>query len=78
MAEVPALGQSAAQWTADFKKAFPEVFGALEVAKLQPTVQGWEHLLCECRKVFGVGGDNASERQDGLEELWRAAKALYE
>ena len=78
MTEVPALAHSARAWTTALEQAYPAIFKALQEANLLPTVQTWEHLLCEARKVFGSRNTKASKRRGGLVELWEAAKSFFQ
>jgi hypothetical protein len=78
MTEVPALAHSARAWTTALEQAYPAIFKALQEANLLPTVQTWEHLLCEARKVFGSRNNKAKKRRGGLDELWNAAKSFFQ
>jgi hypothetical protein len=75
---VPGLGELAAACT----KAAQELDGALAecVAELGLpfTVQTWEHLLCEARKVFGSNTKERANLKEGLPELWLAAQAFFQ
>lgn len=78
MTEVPALAHCAQAWTTALEQAYPAIFQALQKANLLPTVQTWEHLLCEARKVFGSRNNKATKRKGGLAELWREAKTFFQ